>query len=118
MKTDERKQVYWHGEGITVPPMDNHVQIARKIRSVENVKVQMLQQLTDVFRSIQSGNERDMAETLGGLVGLTYYLGRQLGLDLSAVDEQAQNAWIHSLRGHEVDSADIEFVQEYLRSLR
>ncbi len=101
-----------------VPPMDNHVQIARKIRSVENVKVQMLQQLTNVFRSIQSGNERDMAETLGGLVGLTYYLGRQLGLDLSSVDQQAQNAWVKSFRGHEVDSADIEFVQEYLRSLR
>lgn len=101
-----------------MPPMDNHVQIARKIRSVENVKIQMMQQLTDVFRSIQSGNDRDMAESIGGLVGLAYYLGRQLGIDLATVDAQAQNAWINSLRGQEVDPADIEFVQEYLRSLR
>lgn len=101
-----------------MPPMDNHVQIARKIRSVENVKIQLIQQLTDVFRTIQSGNERDMAESLGGLVGLSYYLGRQLGLDLAKVDEQAGDAWISTLRGQEVDSADISFVQEYLRSLR
>jgi MazG-like family len=100
------------------PGRDNHVQIARKLRSVENGKIQLLEQLTAIFRSIQAGNERDMAESLGGLVGLSYYLARQLGLDLAKVDEQAQDAWIKTLRGQEEDTSDIEFVQEYLRSLR
>lgn len=98
--------------------IDPHIPIARKIRSVESVKVHMLQQLAEVYRGIQTGNERDMSESLGGLVGLTYYLARQLGLDLSLIDEQAQNAWIKTLADKDVDSGDLEFVQRYLRSMR
>lgn len=101
-----------------MPQLNSHVQIARKIRSVESVKVHMLEQLVEVFRGIQSGNEHDMSESLGGLVGLTYYLARQLGLELNLIDEQAQNAWVKTLAEKDVDSGDLEFVQQYLRSLR
>ncbi|MCL6452836.1 MAG: MazG-like family protein [Alicyclobacillus sp.] len=101
-----------------MPQMDPHVQIARKIRSVESVKVHLLSQLADVFKTVQAGSEAEMAESIGGMVGLCYYLARQLGLDLRLVDEQAQHAWMASLNGKEADPGDMEFVRKYLRSLR
>lgn len=101
-----------------MPQMDPHVHIARKIRSVESVKVHMLQQMTDVFRSIQTGSEPDMAQSLGGLVGMTYYLARQLGLDLRNIDNHAQDAWTNTVASEETDSGDLEFVRQYLQSLR
>lgn len=101
-----------------MPQMDPHVQIARKIRSVESVKTHMIEQLAEIFRTIQSGNEREMSEALGGLVGLSYFLGRKLGLDLAAVDTHAQSAWMKTLSEEELDESDMEFVRRYLQSLR
>jgi NTP pyrophosphatase (non-canonical NTP hydrolase) len=101
-----------------MPQTDPHMQIARKIRSVETAKIELVQQVSEVFRSIQSGNERELAESLGGLVAIAYFMGHQLGVDLSAIDREARKGLPRTL-GHEtIHPTDYDFVQRHLGSSR
>ncbi len=99
-----------------MPNTDPHMQIARKIRSIETAKIELVQQVSEVFRGIQSGNERDIAQSLGGLVAIAYFMGQQLGVDLPVIDREAQSGLPRSL-GHEVmHSGEFHYVQRYLGS--
>jgi hypothetical protein len=101
-----------------MPQTDPHMQIARKLRSIETVKIELVQQVAEVFRGIQSGNERELAESLGGLIAIAYLMGHQLGVDLSAIDREARKGLPRTL-GHEVmQPADYEYVQRHLGSSR
>ena len=101
-----------------MPQTDPHMQIARKIRSIDSAKTELVQQVAEVFRGLQSGNERAIAESLGGLIAIAYFMGHQLGVELPALDRQAQ-AGLPGTLGHEViHQGDFEYVQRYLGSSR
>ena len=95
-----------------------HAQIARKIRSVETARTELVQQVAEVFRALQSGNEREIIQTLGGLVGISYFLGSQMGISLSAIDREVQTGLPRSLGQSTANQADFEAVQQYLDSQR
>jgi hypothetical protein len=99
-----------------VPQMDPHMQIARKIQSIETAKIELLREITDLYRGIHTGNDKDITESLGGVVGLAYFLGRKLGIDLTVIDSKAQTELPKKLNNG--DDSDIESIQRYLSSSR
>lgn len=101
-----------------MPSSDPHMQIARKIRSVETAKIELVHQVSEVFRGVQSGNERELAESLGGILAIAYFIGQQLGVELSAIDAQAAKGLPRSLEREVMPSGDYEYVQRYLSSTR
>ncbi|MBX5435797.1 MAG: hypothetical protein IRZ33_01115 [Alicyclobacillaceae bacterium] len=101
-----------------MPNSDPHAQIARKIHSIEVAKIGLVEQIADVFRGIQSGNERDLAQSLGELIALAYYLGWQMDVPLQAIEQEARNSLPKALSRDSADPADIEFIQRYLQSKR
>jgi hypothetical protein len=103
---------------MSVPQTDPHMQIARKIRSIDTAKIELVQQVAEVLRSIQSGNERELSESLGGIVAITYFLGRQVGVDLTSIDRAARTGLPRTLGHDSVDIADFEYVQRYLSTSR
>ncbi|MCL6516021.1 MazG-like family protein [Alicyclobacillus sp.] len=95
-------------------PVDGPMRIARRLRAIETTKTELVRQVAEVFRGIQTGNEREMTETLGGVIALAYLLGHQLGVDLAAIDRAARTASL-TLPEDDVDQlADFEHVQKYL----
>lgn len=66
------------------------MQIARKVQFVENAKIALVDQVAAVFRAIQAGGERDIAESLGQIVVMAYTLGLRLDVPLPAIDRAAE----------------------------
>ena len=97
---------------------DPHMQIARKLRSVETARTELVQQLAEVFRGIQSGNQRDLSEALGGLVGLAYFLAVQMGISPEIVDREVQRGLPKGIGQDGIDIRDYEVVQRYLAAKR
>lgn len=95
-----------------------HMEVARKIRSLESVKISLLQQLADVHRALLSGSERELTASLAGLVGLSYFLGRQAGVSPSQIERQIAEELIHSL-GRDADTADaVDAVVRHFGTMR
>jgi hypothetical protein len=87
-----------------VAKMEPHMQIARRIRSIESAKVEVLRRVTDLFQGLQTGDERMLSQALAGLVGTTYLIGQQVGLTPDQIDREVVR---HLPRGIGADPADI-----------
>ncbi|SFU62741.1 MazG-like family protein [Alicyclobacillus macrosporangiidus] len=97
-----------------MPQADGPMRIARKLRSIETAKTALVYQVAEVFRVIQSGNEREIAESLGGVVAVAYLLGQQLGVDLAGIDRAACTTLPRALGEDPDHAAGFEHVQRYL----
>ncbi|OFW78924.1 MAG: hypothetical protein A2201_07490 [Alicyclobacillus sp. RIFOXYA1_FULL_53_8] len=98
--------------------MDPHMQIARKLRSIESAKIELVQQVAEVLRSLKSGNERELAQSLGELIGLAYFVGGQSGTSLDAIDRAVQQGLPRSLGYDTADAADFASVLRHIASKR
>jgi hypothetical protein len=94
------------------------MQIAKKVQFVERAKIALLDQLADVFRAIQSGNERELSEVLGQLVAMTYALGHHLDVPLAEIDKVAESGLPSSLAQDWAASEDLEPVLRHLKMKR
>lgn len=92
-------------EGIALANVEPHVEVARKIRSIESAKISMLQQMAEVHRALQSGNERELTSSLAGLIGLAYFLGQQAGVAPGPIERQVAQELVHSL-GRDAQTGD------------
>jgi len=101
-----------------VPNSDPHMQIARKIRSIETAKIELLQQAAEIYKSLQTGSERELAHSIGGIVAIAYFIGKQMGVPLESIDREALTSLPKTLSQHALDVADYESVQRYLASKR
>lgn len=101
-----------------VPNPDPHVQIARKLQSMETAKVELVRQVAEALHTMQRGSEREMTHALGSVVAVSYFLANQLGLSMDAIDRAASEALPRSLFVDAVDVADFEAVQRHLGSAR
>lgn len=101
-----------------MPNPDPHVQIARKLQSMETAKVELVRQVAEVLHAIQRGSEREMTHALGDVIAVTYFLASQLGLSLDAVDRAATEGLPRPLLSDAVDIADFEAVQRHLGTTR
>jgi MazG-like family len=93
---------------------DPHMQIARKLRTVETAKTELIQQVAEVFRGVQSGNQRDLTQALGGLVGLAYYLGAQMGIPLESIDRDMDAGFPKAFQQDGLDARDYDLVLRHL----
>ncbi|MCL6547433.1 MAG: hypothetical protein K6T30_00815 [Alicyclobacillus sp.] len=101
-----------------MPNSDPHAQIARKIHSIEIAKIGLVEQVAEVFRGIQSGNERDLAQSLGELIALAYFLGWQMDVPLQAIEQEAKAGFPKTLGRDPSDVADFETVRRFLNAKR
>lgn len=101
-----------------MPQTDPHMPIARKLRTIETLKVELVEQVAQVLRGIQSGQERELAHSIGGLVGMLYFLARQMGVPFEAIDREIQNGLPKGLLQDAADMADLEYIQRFFASKR
>lgn len=94
------------------------MQIARKIRSVEAAKIGLIQQVAETFRGIQSGSEHEVTKALGDLIGVVYFLAKQLDVPFSVLDREAAQSVPKVLGDDPLDAADYQAIQRYLDSKR
>ncbi|MCL6594544.1 MAG: MazG-like family protein, partial [Alicyclobacillus sp.] len=73
-----------------MPQSDSHAWVARRLRTIEQTKVDLLQHVCNVYRCVQHANDREVTEALGAVVAAAYTLASEYGLDLSAVDRAAR----------------------------
>ena len=98
--------------------LDPHMQIARKLRSIETAKIELVQQVAEILRSLKSGSERDLAKNLGELIALTYFIGGQTGTPLDAIDRAVKDGLPRSLGQEAADAADFALVLRHIASKR
>lgn len=98
--------------------MDPHMQIARKLRSIETAKIELVQQVAEVLRGLKSGSERDLAKSLGELIALAYFIGGQTGTPLQAIDRAVEEGLPRSLSQDTADEADFASVLRHIASKR
>lgn len=98
--------------------LDPHMQIARKVRSIETVKIQLLQEILDVYKGVQIGNQREVAHNLGALIGTAYLLGVQLGISPAELDRHVESSIPRTGAGETGDLADTDAVKQHFTNKR
>lgn len=68
--------------------VESQVDLTRKLQAVEHDRIELVQQAVEVLRSIQSGNEVDLTQSLSGVIGLAYLLGVQMGVAPHRIDKE------------------------------
>ncbi|NLG36741.1 MAG: hypothetical protein GX549_01905 [Clostridiales bacterium] len=82
--------------------------IARSIRAIEGLKVDLLGAVTGLFRSLQGGPDSDaLAETLSQVIFYTWRLAGRLGVPMELVNARLSGK-VESLRVGEPDAAAVE----------
>ncbi len=98
--------------------VEPHMEVARKIRSLETAKISLIQQLADVHRALLSGSERELTSALAALIGMAYFLGRQAGIPPAQIERQIIQELTHSL-GRDTDTADaVDAVMRHFGTMR
>gem|GEM_PF-5354925 len=95
-----------------------HMQIARKLQAIETLKVQLLQQVVDVQKGIQSGNDRELQRNLAGVIGIAYLLGLQIGHTPEQLDALIETGIPRGLIRDEQDIADVDTIKRYISGKR
>ncbi|MFD1675978.1 MazG-like family protein [Alicyclobacillus fodiniaquatilis] len=95
--------------------IESQVDLTRKLQTVEHDKIELVQQVVEVLRSIQSGNQGELTVTLGSVVGLAYLLGVQMGIAPHQIDHEIINGY-RMAKADGVSHADLEEVIEHLHN--
>jgi hypothetical protein len=98
--------------------LDPHMQIARKVRSIDTIKIELLQQVVDVYKGIQTGHQREVLQGLGSLIGTAYFLGVQLGVSPAEVDRHVESSIPRTLVREETDITDSDIVKRHFSNKR
>lgn len=97
-----------------VSSIDPHLPIARKLKHVESVRVELLQQVTEVFRAVQGGENRDLSQALGGLIGVSYYLASLMDIPFEQVDRAVSQGFAHALSEADIDTRTYESILRHV----
>ena len=77
------------------------IDIANNIKAVELLKVEVMQNLTDLFGDISAEPDADNRERIindaAGVIGQTYLLCNRLGISSNEIDEQLKRLLRHSI---------------------
>lgn len=87
---------------------ERNFDIARSIRAIECLKVDLLGAVTGLFRSLQGGADGDaLVETLAQVVFCTWRLAGRLGVPAERVNARLDEK-INTLRAGEPEAAAVE----------
>ncbi|GGI95149.1 hypothetical protein GCM10010885_00950 [Alicyclobacillus cellulosilyticus] len=101
-----------------MPGSDPHARIARKLRSIEATKVDLLEHVAAVHRAVQSGSERDIARSLAQVAGTVYLLGAQIGIMPQDIDRMMHEWLARVLPKLELEPDTADFFARYIQSKR
>ncbi|WAH36987.1 MazG-like family protein [Alicyclobacillus dauci] len=94
--------------------VESHIDLTRKLQTVEHDRIELVQQAVEVLRSIQSGNEGELTEALSGVVGLAYLLGVQMGVPPHRIDHGIVNSFRIAAEVDDKRHTDLTEVIRYL----
>lgn len=99
---------------VPVTNLDSQVDLTRKLHMVEQDKIELAQSAIEVLRSIQSGNQKELTESLAAVVGLAYLLGIQMGIPPRQVDAAIDETLRRDLQHDDVREAAFRDVVRHL----
>ncbi|HHT49048.1 MAG TPA: hypothetical protein GXZ98_07125 [Firmicutes bacterium] len=67
------------------------VDIARKLRTIEWLKSELLEGVSLFFKALISSNGQAISKALAAIILTCYFLGRRLGLGFHQVDEEIED---------------------------
>lgn len=96
---------------IEVSHTDPQIQIARRLRVLESLRIGLITDVAETFKSIHLGEERELTRSLGALIASAYLLGRQMGIAPAVIEQEV-------LEALSVYSLDDEALQEDAATVR
>ncbi|MCL6627912.1 MAG: MazG-like family protein [Alicyclobacillus shizuokensis] len=93
--------------------MEPHMHIARRIRSIESAKIEVLRRVTDLFEGLQTGDERTFSQALAGLVGTAYLIGQQVGIPPDKMDQEVVRQLPRTATGSTSELAELDVVRRH-----
>ncbi|WP_026962676.1 MazG-like family protein [Alicyclobacillus herbarius] len=96
--------------------MEPHMQIARRIRSIESAKIELLRRVADLFEGLQIGDERMLSQSLAGLIGTAYVIGQQVGISPSQMDEEVLRQLPRTTTANAADLTELDPVRRHFHA--
>lgn len=93
------------------------LKIAKSIKIVDWLKIEILDQISALFRGIHSANQHLMIDSLSGLVISVYVLARRMGFSFRELDQSvSQKLREHAREGHQLEEwyGDLSQLDDYL----
>ncbi|MDB5083512.1 MAG: hypothetical protein JWN30_398 [Bacilli bacterium] len=91
--------------------------IAKNIKLIEWLKVELLDNVSTLFRGFVRGSESVLSDCLANIVISTYVLSRRLGVSIEDLDQQVVDKLQKSIEtGHQSEEwyGDLTALKEYL----
>lgn len=101
-----------------MPNRDQDVDLAKRLKVIEWLKTEIVDQVSHVLKGIWEGNHPKIVDGLASLVSCAYILGRRLGISYRSLDEAIMDKMKkHRLEGHQLEEwyGDISSMEEHLR---
>lgn len=91
--------------------------IAKRLKVIDWLKTEILDQVSRLFKGLLSGREEKMKDSLASLIVTSYVLGRRLGVNYRAMDEAVlAKLKEHREQGHQVEDwyGDLSAMEDYI----
>ncbi|MDI3256680.1 MAG: MazG-like family protein [Kyrpidia sp.] len=101
-----------------MPTFRRDMDIGRQVKLVEWLKLELLDQVSSLFRAFHTGAEGLIADSLSGLLISVYILARRVGLSPGEIDRRAVEKLEKTRQiGHEAETwfGDLGVVENHLR---
>lgn len=101
--------------------IQREMDIAKHIKMVEWLKVELLDNITGLFRGLLQGSEALWAECLANIVISAYLLARRLGMNYAQVDRRILEKLAQSKEaGHQLEEwyGDLTQLENHFQSRR
>ncbi|WP_442604558.1 MazG-like family protein [Paenibacillus sp. KN14-4R] len=97
--------------------MDKDVDLAKRVKVIEWLKTEIVDQVAHLLRAIWEGSQNKMIDALASLISSGYILGRRLGIPLRSLDEAIMEKMKkHRADGHQLEDwyGDISALEEHI----
>jgi hypothetical protein len=94
------------------------VQLVKNIKVIDWLKVEVLDQISSLYRSLHYANQNMIVDSLSSLIVSIYVLARRMGIPFREVDQAViQKLQELSREGHQLEEwyGDLSKLEEYLR---
>jgi len=96
----------------------NNFYVAKNLKVMEWLKAEIVEQVSKLFKSLISGKESHIIDSMASLVVSIYVLSRRIGVPFHQLDHAVQEKLHNHLNeGHEVEEwyGDLSLLQEYIK---
>jgi hypothetical protein len=101
-----------------MPHTDGHLQITRKIRTLETLQIELIHQVAEVVRGVHNGHPKEMAASMGTLMAMLYYIAYQADVPFEAIEQALIQALPKVLEPSELDPGALDHIRRHLSTKR